>query len=72
MQPWRVVKDGNKFHFYEKHTEGYNSGAGWDVQRIDIGIAICHFMSVMDGELKVEDPDINVTEDTEYIATIII
>ena len=24
MQPWRVVKDGDKFHFYEKHTKHYD------------------------------------------------
>jgi nitroreductase len=42
-QPWRVVKDGNRFHFYLSHNVGYAKGLGFDMQRIDIGIAICHF-----------------------------
>lgn len=42
-QPWRVVKDGDKFHFYLSHTKGYSTGLGFDMQRIDIGIGMCHF-----------------------------
>lgn len=39
-QPWRVVKQGNTFHFFEQHSL---PGAGVDLQRIDVGIALCHF-----------------------------
>jgi len=69
MQPCRVVKAGNAYHFYEKHTEGYR-GAEWDVQGIDMGIAICHFMSVMDGKFSISDPGISTDGNTEYIATV--
>ena len=41
-QPWRIVVCGNKAHFYEKRSKAL-SGAGWDVQKIDMGIALCHF-----------------------------
>jgi nitroreductase len=34
-QPWRVVKDGGAFHFY--------SAGRLDLNRIDMGIALCHF-----------------------------
>lgn len=71
MQPCRVVKVGNAYHFYEKHTEGYR-GAEWDVQGIDMGIAICHFMSMTEGRFTMEDPKIPVDEGTEYIATVTI
>ena len=41
-QPWRIVKDGDKFHFYEMH----NSNASEDekmIKKVDLGIAIGHF-----------------------------
>lgn len=39
-QPWRVLKDGNIFHFFEKKDLPSSSH---DIQRLDIGIAGCHF-----------------------------
>jgi len=53
-QPWRVVKDGEAWHFYLERTPGYGKGLATrllggrseafpDIQRIDLGIAICHF-----------------------------
>jgi len=69
-QPWRIVRNGDKYHFFEAHTPGYTSGVDWDVQKIDIGIALCHFMSVCDGEFAIDDPEIEVDEYTEYIATV--
>ena len=59
-QPWRIVKQDNVWHFYLQRTPGYGS-AGWlgrligvaDVQRIDMGIAMCHFeLSAMELELR--------------------
>ena len=44
----------------------------WDVQKVDIGIAICHFMSVAGGTFTVDKPDITADKDTEYIATVIL
>lgn len=41
-QPWRVVKAGNAFHFYEAKTSRA-AALGFDMQRIDLGIAACHF-----------------------------
>lgn len=49
-QPWRVVQDGPAYHFYLQRTPGYGRGSlpfallGLaDLQRVDIGIAMCHF-----------------------------
>lgn len=39
-QPWRILKDGDNFHFFEKKTIPSSS---YDIQRLDIGIAGCHF-----------------------------
>lgn len=71
-QPWRIVKSGNSFHFYEEHTESLAGAAPWDVQKIDIGIALCHFLSFIDGKCSLENPDITVPDGTEYVATITI
>jgi nitroreductase len=49
-QPWRVVRSGGCFHFYLQRSPGYAPGlrplrlAGLaDLQRADMGIALCHF-----------------------------
>ncbi len=42
-QPWRIVKDNELYHFYEQQSPGYSKPLGYDVQRIDMGIAACHF-----------------------------
>ena len=72
MQPCRIVKDGNAYHFYEKHSERYINRAGWDVQAIDMGIALCHFMSICDGKIVLNDPGITTDNHTEYKATVIV
>jgi len=47
-QPWRIVRDGNDWHFYLRRTPGYGErNASFlklaDLQRVDMGIAMCHF-----------------------------
>ncbi len=42
-QPWRVVLDGTKFHFCLARTPGYGAEQPFDIQKSDIGIAMCHF-----------------------------
>ena len=76
-QPWRIVLIGNEAHFYEKHSKGYVSGDNWDIQKIDMGIALCHFELAAKESghnvfFKVEDPGLKTEADTEYIATFVI
>lgn len=72
-QPWRIVKDNGKFHFYLQHTKGYSKALGYDIQRVDIGIAMCHFeLTVQElglaGHWQVQSPvNIRTDEATEYI-----
>lgn len=40
-QPWRIVRNGDGFHFFEKKTI---PSSLHDIQRLDIGIALCHFL----------------------------
>lgn len=68
-QPCRIVKDGNAYHFYLKQTSALRGGA-WDIQKIDMGIAIYHFMTMAGGTCSIADPKIATDEETEYIATV--
>lgn len=80
-QPWRVVKDGNLFHLYLKRTKGYRESLAFkilriaDMQRIDMGIAICHFELTaaelgLKGKWIIKDPGLEIPDTaTEYIAS---
>ena len=73
-QPWRIVKVGNKVHFYEKRNKGYVSDNGWDLQKIDMGIALSHFSIVAEEcglkvTLYLEEPDISNADGLVYIAS---
>jgi hypothetical protein len=80
-QPWRIVKDGSLWHFYLQRTKGYHDGTltkSWtvaDMQRIDMGIAMCHFELTanelgLQGRWALVEPAIpNLDELTEYTAS---
>jgi hypothetical protein len=52
-QPWRIVKQGGIYHFCLQHTKGYGSSMGFDMQKIDMGIAMCHFeMTLAEAGIK--------------------
>lgn len=70
-QPWRVVVEGEKAHFYEKKSKGYVNASGWDLQKVDMGIALYHFAYAFDenAELSIADPGLPTPEGTAYIAT---
>lgn len=47
-QPWRIVKTDGAFHFFIHRTKGYRNVMTRlaqidDMQRLDMGIAMCHF-----------------------------
>ena len=77
-QPWRIVKDDRCWHFYLQRTPGYRESplvrftTVADLQRIDMGIAMCHFESTvrelgLGGEWKILEPQIEVPDEfTEY------
>ena len=74
-QPWRVVLNGKSAHFYENKSKGYVDGTGWDIQKIDLGIALYHFACGLEAQgidwrLAVTDPGLSAPEGTVYIATI--
>jgi len=81
-QPWRIIKDaaGNRFHFYLQRTPGYNRSESRffkmaDLQRIDMGIAMCHFELAareqgLQGTLQIADPGLRpLPKDMEYVVS---
>lgn len=42
-QPWRLLVEDDGVHFYEKKTPRYSDAFPYDIQRLDLGIAACHF-----------------------------
>lgn len=70
-QPWRAVVCGDTVHFFEKKSKGFENES-WDLQKIDIGIALSHFDLTMKecgicGNYSVLTPDIRLENGTEYI-----
>ena len=73
-QPWRCVLQGRLVHFYEKPDKGYVDKTGWDLQRVDLGIALCHFLRAAEAlgreaALRLEDPGLETPEGIRYVAT---
>jgi len=67
-QPWRIVRLGDDWHFYLVRTRWYGRRSPFflllriaDLQRVDLGIAMCHFALVarqggLPGRWVVDDP----------------
>ncbi|MCL6457474.1 MAG: nitroreductase family protein [Gorillibacterium sp.] len=77
-QPWRVVMsaDSKQVHFYLAHTPGYTKeNASYDIQRVDMGIAFCHFelackAANLTGTWKINAPIVAIPDThTEYVAS---
>jgi len=79
-QPWRIVRGGAGWHFYVRRTAGYHNpftrfARVVDLQRVDLGIALCHFGMTaselgLPGAWQVRDPGIEKPNDvTEYVVS---
>ena len=80
-QPWRIIKDTNCeiFHLYLQRSKGHDKN--WkligreDLQRIDMGIAMCHFEVTageagLKGKWDIDDPGLDIpAEGCEYVVT---
>lgn len=81
-QPWRLILDDKCCHFYLQRTKGYHEGIVQrflgveDLQRVDMGIAMCHLELAMvaeglNGEWIMADPEIPLDNElTGYVATL--
>jgi nitroreductase len=79
-QPWRIVQEGRKWHFFVRRTKGYGDRNMAlfhlaDLQRVDVGIAMCHFDLTREelglaGKWVVSDPNIEKPDSlTEYVVS---
>lgn len=78
-QPWRIVRGpGGVFHLFLRRTPGYDIALinipGADLQRVDMGIATCHFeLTARDlglpGKWEVIAPPLEPPERTTYVAS---
>ena len=70
-QPWRVLKIGNVYHFYETHKKDAAPGEAM-IKRVDLGIALSHFhQTVLEQGLngrfeKLPQDTIRIPENTYY------
>jgi nitroreductase len=71
-QPWRIIKSELGYNFYLARTKAYPMGL-FDMQRNDIGIAMCHFeLTAKELGLKGEWNNLNIKkgiDGLEYIKT---
>ena len=74
-QPWRIISEDGAFHFYEKKEKGYISDKTGDLQKVDMGIALYHFVAGLETQGKkpvvtVQNPEIPIPDGVNYIATV--
>jgi len=70
-QPWRIVVVGSTAHFYLKRSM---AGGMLDMQKMDLGIAMCHFdlsakEAGLDPRFVIADPQLKPPDGLEYIAS---
>ncbi len=72
-QPWRAVVTDDAVHFYLHRTRNFKGG-NLDMQKIDMGIALCHFELTANElgictEFMIAEPNISCENGAEYIAS---
>ncbi len=72
-QPWRMVVMDDVVHFYLQRSKGIG-GEKLDMQKVDMGIALCHFDLTakemgIHTEFTIADPNIPCKSKAEYIAS---
>ena len=71
QQPWRVLKEGNAYHFYETHPANLSVDET-RIKRVDLGIALSHFhQTALEKNLhgkfeKLPQEHIRIPDDTWY------
>jgi hypothetical protein len=73
-QPWRIVKQENRFHFFLRRSLPPGGAGGLDLARVDLGIAMCHFDLTarhlgLAGGFVAEKPDLAGGPALEYTIT---
>ncbi len=71
-QPWRIVKNASRYDFFLERTPDYAKSLNFDIQLIDMGIALCHFELTLkeqglEGKLEKLSANIPSWDGSEYI-----
>ena len=74
-QPWRIRVDKDKVHFYIKRTPNYPGvSLGYDIQALDIGIALCHYevgMNYFEKKLEyLQEDNLNTIDNCIYVISV--
>ena len=74
-QPWAVVKEGNKFHFFCDYKNNINEDMR-KIKHLDIGIALSHFHQAamadgLNGRFEVENVGFFAPENMHYVISYI-
>ena len=70
-QPWAVVKEGNKFHFFCDYKNNINEDMR-KIKHLDLGIALSHFHQTamadgLTGKFEIKDIKFTTPENMHYI-----
>ncbi|MDD4216371.1 MAG: nitroreductase family protein [Bacteroidales bacterium] len=62
-QPWRVIKQNNKYHFYLLRDKNVGNTKNTDLQKVDLGIALAHFKlgieeQFLNGKWHIKNPEL--------------
>ena len=73
-QPWRILKNENGYHFFLSRDPNYSRLLKYDIQRNDIGIAMCHFELcaeelMLQGLWTIDQCAVELSGSFEYITT---
>lgn len=72
-QSWRLYIEDNLVHFYLRRTKGYAKPLKYDIQALDIGIALAHFSVGLDSfsvPYQYVSKTVDDIENEQYIITI--
>ena len=70
---WRIVFNEDVVHFYQYNESKYSDHFPYDIQKIDMGIAVAHFgLSVKEKTIKGYfttglDPKLDMSKNTRYV-----
>lgn len=75
-QPWAVVKEGNKFHFFCDYKNNINEDMR-KIKHLDLGIALSHFHQTamadgLTGKFEIEDIKIITPENMHYVISYVV
>lgn len=75
-QPWSVVKEGNKFHFFCNYKNGMNDDMK-KIKHLDLGIALSHFHQTamskgLMGRFEIQNLHFSIPEQMHYVVSYIL